>query len=350
MIISNNFRVKLAKHKATEELVAIKIIAVPVDEDDDDEFEGVEVVDLVGDDYDDDDDDDDDYSDEDESNNQIQYEEPAALTITVEENTSRTEFKEKSKTSQPQQEPQKKEPNRNQVLKKMHFEVVQQEIMGLKHISKMKQTVKDQEGAKYIVKFIDVVEDAAKQKLNVVLEYISGGDLFTVIESEDFGLSEKRARHYFRQMVKGVEFMHNCNVCHRDLKPENILVDEETDCVKIGDFGHCGILKRDDSKFTTVCGTFNYVAPEVLAQEAPYDGRKADIWSLGCILFTMIAGIYPFDIEDDVQALVQQVMDVKYEFPPFFAPKLKDLIKQILVRDPDSRITLEQIQNHPWMK
>lgn len=101
--------------------------------------------------------------------------------------------------------------------------------------------------------------------------------------------------------------------------------------------------------FTTLCGTENYVAPEVLAQEGPYDGRKSDIWSLGCILFTMIAGIYPFDDDDNHPKLIKSIMEVDYKMPEYFSEPLKDLIRSILVRDPNKRATLEQILEHRWM-
>jgi serine/threonine protein kinase len=323
-------KVKLGRNKETKELQAIRCISIPPDEDE--EFYDVEIIDLVGD-YSDDDDDEASVgssSTTSDVENELIYNDNAqdiiAFTPTPSDNTPRSSV----------------------IQKKLQYELVQKEILCLKHIDNEESQLQEKEGSQYLVKIIEIIEDLPNRKLYVVQEFVQGDDLFSLIEKEKF--SEDKARHIFKQMVKGIKHLHQCNVCHRDLKPEHILVDEKTNMIKIGDFGFCGIIKQENTMFTTLCGTENYVAPEVLAQKYPYDGRKSDIWSLAIILYTMVAGIYPFDHEESHPKLIRQIMAVDYKMPAFFSQELQDLISSILVREPEKRPSLDDILEHPWMK
>lgn len=112
--------------------------------------------------------------------------------------------------------------------------------------------------------------------------------------------------------------------------------------------GLCGLLKPHKKKlFDTYCGTENYCCPELLSGQR-YDGVLADIWSCGCILYTMLAGIYPFQSEN-ISELIQSILNVRYEMPDFFSPSAADLIRRILVKDPHKRLTIDEIMQHPWM-
>lgn len=97
----------------------------------------------------------------------------------------------------------------------------------------------------------------------------------------------------------------------------------------------------------TTCGTPNYVAPEVLGKDG-YDGKKADVWSVGVILYVLLAGYLPFD-ENTMAALFQKIKNAEFDFPDWFTPEAKDLISKILVPDPQKRPKLSDIKNHPWM-
>jgi 5'-AMP-activated protein kinase, catalytic alpha subunit len=105
---------------------------------------------------------------------------------------------------------------------------------------------------------------------------------------------EDTARVYFAQLIEGIEYCHGKGICHRDLKPENLLLDDKGH-LKISDFGLSAINNEsaaggpDESIFHTACGTPNYVAPEVLMDKG-YDGKAADIWSAGVILYVLLAG------------------------------------------------------------
>ncbi|CAI5533277.1 unnamed protein product [Closterium sp. Naga37s-1] len=154
-----------------------------------------------------------------------------------------------------------------------------------------------------IVQLIEVL--ASRNKIFMVLEFAAGGELFDRIVYRG-RLSESEARRYFQQLVDAVDCCHAKGVCHRDLKPENLLVDERGN-LKVSDFGLSALPQQQhrDGLLHTTCGTPNYVAPEVLHNKG-YDGRKADVWSCGVILFVLLAGYVPFD-EPDLVLLYDKV-------------------------------------------
>ena len=133
------------------------------------------------------------------------------------------------------------------------------------------------------------------------MELGAGGELFDRIV-ECGRMPEDEARSWFRQLMNGIEHFHSVDVCHRDLKPQNILIDGEGN-LKITDFGLAGVCGKAAEHLAaqpcselleTTCGTPNYVAPEVLMDQ-PYNGKAADLWSAGVILYVLLAGFLPFD-------------------------------------------------------
>lgn len=204
---------------------------------------------------------------------------------------------------------------------------------------------------KYVVGMKEVL--ASKTKIFIVLELVTGGELFDKIVSEG-RFSEEMARFYFRQLVEGVSYCHGLGVCHRDLKPENLLLDEQGN-LKISDFGlsalYVGDADGDGASRTellhTTCGTPNYVAPEVLADKG-YEGKKADVWSIGVILYVLLAGFLPFD-ESTIVALFAKIQAADFTYPSWFSPEVRSLLDSILVADPKLRVTLTEVSNHPWV-
>jgi len=179
----------------------------------------------------------------------------------------------------------------------------------------------------------------------LVLELITGGELFDKIVSAK-RFDEDRARRYFQQLITGIQYCHENGVAHRDLKPENLLLDSN-DNVKISDFGLSSLSNGGTRKtLMTCCGTPNYVAPEVL-EEKGYDGMKADIWSSGVILYTMLAGYLPFE-DESMNGLFDKIQKGQFEYPDFFSKEVKDFISKMLVVNPKKRITITEIMNEPW--
>nr|XP_020763525.1 serine/threonine-protein kinase BRSK2 [Odocoileus virginianus texanus] len=143
----------------------------------------------------------------------------------------------------------------------------------------------------HVLKLHDVYEN--KKYLYLVLEHVSGGELFDYLVKKG-RLTPKEARKFFRQIISALDFCHSHSICHRDLKPENLLLDEKNN-IRIADFGMAS-LQVGDSLLETSCGSPHYACPEVIRGEK-YDGRKADVWSCGVILFALLVVRLPAPLE-----------------------------------------------------
>jgi serine/threonine protein kinase len=128
---------------------------------------------------------------------------------------------------------------------------------------------------------------------------VNNGELFDYITRRAHGLEEETALMFFRQILSAVGYCHSFNICHRDLKPENILLTKDLE-IKIADFGMAALHQSPDHRLKTSCGSPHYAAPELIKGNT-YRGNQADIWSLGVILYAMLSGILPFDVETDAQ-------------------------------------------------
>ena len=138
--------------------------------------------------------------------------------------------------------------------------------------------------------------------------------------------------------------MHKIGICHRDLKPENMLLDYKKD-LKIIDFGLSNLYKKNE-KLKTACGSPGYAAPEMIKGEE-YNGLLSDLWSIGIILYVMIIGCLPFD-DPNENALYEKIIAGKFSIPKHVSPLASDLIRKILVCDPNKRISIKDIRNHQW--
>lgn len=140
--------------------------------------------------------------------------------------------------------------------------------------------------------------------------------------------------------------IHGKGIIHRDLKLGNILIGDRMK-IKICDFGLSTKLKDPGERKKTVCGTPNYIAPEIL--DSLGHGMEVDIWSLGVIVYTMLTGKPPFE-DDSVESTYFNIRNNQYSFPTFGASQeIEDLIDRIFVVNPSERITLEEIYEHPFL-
>ncbi|XP_069385055.1 serine/threonine-protein kinase BRSK2 isoform X4 [Paralichthys olivaceus] len=193
----------------------------------------------------------------------------------------------------------------------------------------------------HVLKLHDVYEN--KKYLYLVLEHVSGGELFDYLVKKG-RLTPKEARKFFRQIMSALDFCHSHSICHRDLKPENLLLDEKNN-IRIADFGMAS-LQVGDSLLETSCGSPHYACPEVIRGEK-YDGRKADVWSCGVILFALLVGALPFD-DDNLRNLLEKVKLGVFHMPHFIPPDCQNLLRGMIEVDATKRLTLEQIQKHTW--
>mgnify|MGYP001570406544 CR=1 FL=1 len=194
-----------------------------------------------------------------------------------------------------------------------------------------------------IVQLREVMQ--TQHHIYLVLELVTGGELFDKIVAAK-RLDEGIARRYFQQLVCAVLCCHRNGIAHRDIKPENLLLDSN-DNIKISDFGLSNLQPTGGKDLLqTVCGTPNYVAPEVL-KERGYNGFLADAWSCGIVLFVMLAGYLPFD-DENVNALFNKIERGDFRMARHFSAQAADLIGKLLLVDPTRRLTIEQVTQHPW--
>uniref|UniRef100_A0A9J7XJI6 BR serine/threonine kinase 2b n=1 Tax=Cyprinus carpio carpio TaxID=630221 RepID=A0A9J7XJI6_CYPCA len=185
----------------------------------------------------------------------------------------------------------------------------------------------------HVLKLHDVYEN--KKYLYLVLEHVSGGELFDYLVKKG-RLTPKEARKFFRQIISALDFCHSHSICHRDLKPENLLLDEKNN-IRIADFGMAS-LQVGDSLLETSCGSPHYACPEVIRGEK-YDGRKADVWSCGVILFALLVGALPFD-DDNLRNLLEKVKLGVFHMPHFIPPDCQNLLKGMIEVDATKRLTV----------
>lgn len=185
----------------------------------------------------------------------------------------------------------------------------------------------------YIInlKFAFQTED----KLYLVLDFINGGELFYHLQREK-RFSEKRAKFYAAEIVLALEYLHELGIIYRDLKPENLLLDGMGH-ICMTDFGLCKTGLGVGDKTTTFCGSLEYLAPEILSNNTSGYDKAVDWWSLGILLYEMMAGLPPFYSQDQ-NVMARQILEQKLTFPAEFGDPVKDLLTKLLQRDPSKRL------------
>ncbi|CAI9787491.1 unnamed protein product [Fraxinus pennsylvanica] len=195
----------------------------------------------------------------------------------------------------------------------------------------------------HIVRLFEVIDTPSE--VYVVMEHMDLGELYDYVTLR-VRLDEDKARHFFQQIISGVEYCHRHKVVHRDLKPENLLLDSKHN-VKIADFG-LGNITLDGHFLKTFCGTPNYAAPELMCKKL-YAGPEVDVWSCGIILYALLCGRLPFE-DANMSCLFAKVQKGVYPVSPHLSKSAHDLISRILVVDPMKRISIPEIRQHPWFR
>ncbi|KAB2031236.1 hypothetical protein Goshw_005218 [Gossypium schwendimanii] len=199
----------------------------------------------------------------------------------------------------------------------------------------------------FVVQIKGTYEDAVF--VHLVMELCAGGELFDRIVAKGH-YSEREAAKLIKTIVGVVEACHSLGVMHRDLKPENFLFDTPADdaVLKATDFG-LSVFYKPGQYFSDVVGSPFYVAPEVLLK---HYGPEADIWSAAVILYILLSGVPPFWAETD-SGIFRQILHGKVDFEsepwPSISESAKDLLRKMLERDPQKRITAYEVLCHPWI-
>lgn len=182
------------------------------------------------------------------------------------------------------------------------------------------------------------------KRIFLILEYAGKGELYKHLRKEH-RFPEWKAAQYIAQMTAALKYLHKKHVMHRDIKPENILVGIHGE-IKISDFGWS--VHAPNNRRQTMCGTLDYLPPEMLkgTKEKFYD-EKVDLWSLGVLTYEFLVGEAPF--EDTPVMTQRRIARADMSIPSFISAEAKDLIKRLLVLDPEKRIPLDEIQRHPWI-
>jgi serine/threonine protein kinase len=194
---------------------------------------------------------------------------------------------------------------------------------------------------KYIIKLYNHFEDS--KNFYLIMELAEGGSLFArLVKVRSF--DERTTAQYMKEVALAVQYLHTREpaIIHRDIKPENIFLDRDG-CVKLGDFGWSSL---NDNVRSTYCGTLDYLAPEMIHRTG-HDTRL-DLWNLGVLLFELLTGRAPFESKTQ-EELFDKIQKVKVGFPKNFPSSAKDLVKSLLKTNPQDRISIASLLEHPWM-
>jgi serine/threonine protein kinase len=201
----------------------------------------------------------------------------------------------------------------------------------------------------YIVRLLDVFEDY--DRTFMIMEEMKGGDLLDKIEEKEF-YPEDECRKLSRRLFEAIFFCHRKRIVHRDIKPENVLLENTTDDtkIKLADFG-CAKQMNSETILITMCGTPQYVAPEVYMQRNGYD-EKCDLWSAAVVIYLLLGGYVPFDGE--AMELPAIVCAGEFQFHDKYWKDIsagpKKLIKDLLRVDPMERASMTDVLDTGWLR
>lgn len=182
------------------------------------------------------------------------------------------------------------------------------------------------------------------ERVFLILEYAHNGELYKELRKKGH-FSEKQAATYILSLTKALAYCHEKHVIHRDIKPENLLLDHEGR-LKIADFGWS---VQSVKKRKTMCGTLDYLAPEMVENKG--HDYAVDNWTLGILCYEFLYGAPPFEAESQEDTF-KRIRDVDLNFPPtpHVSKNAKNLISRLLVKDSSKRLSLQKIMEHPWIK
>ncbi|KAK3037449.1 hypothetical protein RJ639_031943 [Escallonia herrerae] len=200
-----------------------------------------------------------------------------------------------------------------------------------------------------IIRLHEMIKEPGK--IHLVLEFCKGGDLSMFIQKRQGRIPESTAKHFMYQLAAGLKILRDHHLIHRDLKPQNLLLstNDDNSVLKIADFGFARSL-QPRGLAETLCGSPLYMAPEIM-QLQKYDA-KADLWSVGAILFQLVTGRTPFTGSNQIQLFQNILKSIELQFPSEakdLSSECIDLCRKLLRRNPVERLTFEEFFNHPFL-
>mmetsp|Transcript_16115 Transcript_16115/g.33090 ORF Transcript_16115/g.33090 Transcript_16115/m.33090 type:complete len:394 (-) Transcript_16115:191-1372(-) len=239
-----------------------------------------------------------------------------------------------------------------------HIEDPQKEVAAMQYIS-------SGGGHPHVMGALDVLQD--EEYLLLFMPYCTSGDLFGFVRQAG-RFPENMARYWFTQILDGLSYLQRMGVCHRDMSLENILVDEYTRSVVI-DLGMCLRVPYDNGEGIggvssgglrrlirplIPCGKPNYISPEILSSDQPFDGFAIDLWATGVILFIMLVGLPPWEFARQEDPRYRMVIKGKLSimldsWDKSVSPLAADLLQKMLMEDPRQRLSLTEVKDHPWV-
>eukprot|EP00270_Netrium_digitus_P007011 TRINITY_DN2029_c0_g1_i2.p1 TRINITY_DN2029_c0_g1~~TRINITY_DN2029_c0_g1_i2.p1 ORF type:complete len:320 (+),score=57.26 TRINITY_DN2029_c0_g1_i2:164-1123(+) len=242
--------------------------------------------------------------------------------------------------------------------------VIRKENVGdVSSLCREVQIMQQVAGQPNVIEIQDVLED--DKHIYIVMELCDGGDLFDRLQASG-QLPEAVAKSAFRQIVNAIRFCHQRGIVHRDIKPENVLLKASKHTslpefrgkeweLKLADFG-CSTFCPARNTLHGFYGSHHYMSPQIITGEGHTE--KADIWSLGVVLFALLSGTLPFlgckagGTEEDVDTLFEAIMDGDYDIESYrwqsVSKNAKHLVRMMLAEDEARRPSAEQILMHPW--
>ncbi|KAK3905843.1 kinase-like domain-containing protein, partial [Staphylotrichum tortipilum] len=201
-----------------------------------------------------------------------------------------------------------------------------------------------------LVQLIEVLDDPEDDSLYMVLEMCKKGVVMKVGLGESATpYAEEQCRCWFRDLILGIEYLHSQGVVHRDIKPENLLLTDD-DVLKIVDFGVSEMFEKPgDMRTAKSAGSPAFLPPELcVAKHGDVSGKAADIWSMGVSLYCLRYGRIPFE-RDGVLEMFEAIKAEIPKLPPDEDPNFVDLMGRLLEKDPEKRIEMAELREHPWV-
>jgi [calcium/calmodulin-dependent protein kinase] kinase len=210
---------------------------------------------------------------------------------------------------------------------------------------------------KNVIRTIEIIDDPESEKLYMIMEYCSLGSIMDWRPAtREFyspwlkgNLEKHILRKFIQELVEGLMYLHSINIVHRDIKPQNILLSQNFE-IKLADFGQAQDISTGDQLTSTV-GTYYFFAPECCSSDSEaFSGKRVDIWALGITIYALVYKTLPF-WADSLLGIFEVIRssEIIFEESIIADRSLIDLLRRLLEKNPNSRITLPEILVHPWM-